>query len=44
MEDLFECREIMGKEEFHSTVATGIITDVWLYHGVQVDLGMEFDG
>ncbi|GIL53544.1 hypothetical protein Vafri_9130 [Volvox africanus] len=25
-------------------VYLGLITDVWLYHGVQVDIGAEFDG
>ncbi|EFJ47141.1 hypothetical protein VOLCADRAFT_92287 [Volvox carteri f. nagariensis] len=25
-------------------VYVGLITDVWLYHGVQVDIGAEFDG
>lgn len=25
-------------------VMTGIVTDVWLYHGLQVDLGGVWDG
>jgi hypothetical protein len=25
-------------------VITGVISDVWLYHGCQVDFGYEFDG
>lgn len=25
-------------------VYLGMVTDVWLYHGVQVDIGAEFDG
>ncbi|GFR51429.1 hypothetical protein Agub_g13718 [Astrephomene gubernaculifera] len=25
-------------------VLLGMVTDVWLYHGVQVDIGAEFDG
>lgn len=25
-------------------VYLGLVTDVWLYHGVQVDIGAEFDG
>lgn len=44
MEELIDQAEEMGDDVFYSTVATGVITDVWLYHGVQVDLGLEFDG
>ncbi len=25
-------------------VITGVITDCWLYHGIQVDFGAAFDG
>jgi hypothetical protein len=25
-------------------VMEGMITDCWLYHGIQIDLGAEFDG
>lgn len=44
MEELIDQAEEMGDDAFYNTVATGVITDIWLYHGVQVDLGLEFDG
>ena len=25
-------------------VITGYISDIWLYHGCQIDLGYEYDG
>lgn len=25
-------------------VVTGVIDDIWLYHGAEIDIGAEFDG
>ncbi len=46
----FACRFLFGllpqiaySELDEGKVYLGVITDVWLYHGVQVDIGAEFD-
>lgn len=34
----------MLQEAFEGETLTGIVTDVWLYHGLQVDVGAKYDG
>lgn len=41
-EDAHERIRVEDLEEGQCYV--GLVTDVWLYHGVQVDIGAEFDG
>jgi hypothetical protein len=38
------CLQVPLDELHEGSIITGVITDVWLYHGIQVDFGAASDG